>query len=95
MHSCGTAFTLCNVFDVIPEYGPILHDLALQRTGEFCDIKAGPEHGDLLKVRLEDLEGGEIDMLKGGPPCPPWSAGGNRAGDFVVVDQLVKPVHLK
>ncbi|MFJ9704761.1 DNA cytosine methyltransferase [Streptomyces sp. NPDC101234] len=37
--------------------------------------------GEIQKLDLEYLKGQEVDLLAGGPPCQPFSLGGNSKGD--------------
>ena len=41
-------------------------------------VHTGPEDGDLLKLRREEME--SCEMLVGGPPCQPWSFCGEKGG---------------
>ena len=41
-------------------------------------VHTGPEDGDLLKLRREEME--SCEMLVGGPPCQPWSSSGEKGG---------------
>ncbi len=41
-----------------------------------ADVHLGRRNGDLTRVAPESLD--EIHLLRGGPPCPPWSAQGGR-----------------
>ena len=41
----------------------------------------GPDKGNVMNVDLQSLvDGGEVDILKGGPPCPPFSIIGIKKG---------------
>ena len=72
-HSLGLQIDACNVYDLEPGYKDVMAEVLWTKHGCRPKLHFGRQVGDVTKVRLEDLEG-PVDLIKGGPPCPPWSS---------------------
>lgn len=70
----GLRTVSCHVYDLEPDYAA-LYD-SIFGAGKYC---VGPDHGDLLKIKLQDLE--VPNFLIAGPPCPPWAGNGLKRGE--------------
>lgn len=86
IHGSGFAFQemsvaseYCNVFDLECGYASHLQKF-LEATGaELTKLNLGTKAGNLLSAPFTALQL-PVDVIIAGPPCPPWSAQGKRAG---------------
>jgi len=76
-HDGGVWFEGCNVYDLDGDYREYLEHHFQEATGAIPALHLGAEDGDMLKVKLSDLEG-NVDLLIAGFPCPPWTPQGKR-----------------
>lgn len=77
---CEIPYEICNCYDIIGRYRATMAKLVESRTGKKPNLHMGKTEGNILNVPLDALDSGHVDLLKGGPPCPPWSKQGNKAG---------------
>eukprot|EP00927_Polykrikos_kofoidii_P036382 TRINITY_DN30719_c1_g2_i1.p1 TRINITY_DN30719_c1_g2~~TRINITY_DN30719_c1_g2_i1.p1 ORF type:complete len:1204 (-),score=195.44 TRINITY_DN30719_c1_g2_i1:22-3633(-) len=64
--------------DIAPHASTFGQNLHRAMGGSGTGHRYGPETGDLMKQSLDSFP--SVDLLIAGPPCPPWSCYGRRAG---------------
>ena len=71
----------CHIYDLEQMYERLLRSRHLEMHSRRPYLNLGKCAGDVCRVPLDRLiHGGQVDLLKAGPPCPPWSAQGSRKG---------------
>jgi len=75
----GVDAEYCNIYDLENHYEEHLTALLGSLGQELVNLNLGADCGDLLRASLSSLSL-PVDFLISGPPCPPWSAQGVKAG---------------
>ena len=70
----GYKIDACNVYDIEPGYEEMMKRMLQECHDSAPELHFGPDKGNVMNFDLQSLvDGGEVDILKGGPPCPPFS----------------------
>jgi site-specific DNA-cytosine methylase len=78
-HSMGLKVESLNCYDLDSRYKEMYEALLVSRHDCHTKVHFGKYAGDVMQVRTSELQG-PVDLLKGGPPCPPFSPLGKRKG---------------
>ena len=78
-HALGLQIEAVNVYDIEARYEDAMKELMLLYHNSSSTMHFGPKQGDMCLVPLQNLVG-DVHLLKGGPPCPPWAGNGSKKG---------------